>query len=79
MTYIGAALTRREDARLLTGAGSYVADLKLPGMRELVFVRSEFPCGSLTVDTARARAAPGVLDVVSGRDVATHLPPLPGM
>ena len=79
MTYIGVALGRREDARLLSGAGSYVADLELPGMRELVFVRSVSPCGSSTLDTARARAAPGVLDVVSGRDVARHLPPLPGM
>jgi carbon-monoxide dehydrogenase large subunit len=37
---IGASVPRKEDDRLLRGRGEFVADIRLPGMRELAFVRS---------------------------------------
>jgi aerobic carbon-monoxide dehydrogenase large subunit len=39
-TGIGASLVRKEDARLLMGRGSYVGDIKLPGLKEVAFLRS---------------------------------------
>ncbi len=37
---VGARMERKEDERLLRGRGRYVADIRLPGMREVAFVRS---------------------------------------
>ena len=39
-TGVGARLLRKEDDRYLRGRGQYVADLKLPGMKDVAFVRS---------------------------------------
>jgi carbon-monoxide dehydrogenase large subunit len=36
---IGASVPRKEDDRLMRGRGEFVADIRLPGMRELAFVR----------------------------------------
>ena len=38
--YTGASIKRSEDPRILTGAGRYVDDIKLPGMLHAAFVRS---------------------------------------
>lgn len=43
MSMVGRPLLRAEDLRLLTGRGQYVADLRLRGMRQAVFVRSPYP------------------------------------
>lgn len=37
---IGASLPRKEDARHLRGRGQFVSDIRMPGIREVVFVRS---------------------------------------
>jgi carbon-monoxide dehydrogenase large subunit len=37
---IGASVPRKEDDRFLRGRGQYVGDYRLPGMREVAFVRS---------------------------------------
>src|SRR4051812_43838303 len=37
---IGARVLRKEDARLLRGHGSFVGDIKLPGLRDVAFLRS---------------------------------------
>src|SRR6516162_9283186 len=37
---IGARLPRKEDERFLRGRGQFVGDIKLPGMREVAFLRS---------------------------------------
>src|ERR1700736_566010 len=37
---IGASLSRREDDRHLRGRGEFVSDIRMPGIREVVFVRS---------------------------------------
>ncbi|MBX3031712.1 MAG: xanthine dehydrogenase family protein molybdopterin-binding subunit [Chloroflexi bacterium] len=62
---------RREDPRLLTGQGSYVADVRLPGMLEAAFVRSPLAHARIrAVDTDAARAAPGVIAVLTGADLS---------
>jgi carbon-monoxide dehydrogenase large subunit len=39
--WIGARLLRKEDARHLNGAGMFIADIRLPGMQDVAFVRSQ--------------------------------------
>src|SRR5919206_2216211 len=68
---LGAPIKRGEDPRLLRGTGAYVEDLALPGVVHLVFARSPHAHAVLgRVDVAGARAAPGVLAVVTADDVA---------
>ena len=68
---IGQPMPRVEDERLLTGRGRFVDDLNRPGQAHAVFVRSPHAHARLVaVDVARAKAAPGVLAVLTGRDYA---------
>ena len=46
--WIGASLLRKEDARHLLGAGSFVADIRLPGLKDIAFLRSDVAHGVLT-------------------------------
>jgi aerobic carbon-monoxide dehydrogenase large subunit len=67
---IGAAPRRKEDLRFLTGRGNYVADIKRPGMVSGVFVRSPHAHARIVaIDTADARALPGVLAAFTGADL----------
>jgi carbon-monoxide dehydrogenase large subunit len=69
--------TRREDERLVTGKGRYVADIHVPGCLDAAFVRSEVAHGTLrTVDCAAAREVPGVVGAWSAADLP-DLPPVP--
>src|SRR2546429_2879772 len=55
---VGASLKRKEDRRLLTGAGRYVDDIAPPGTAHVALVRSPHAHARLTrIDTARAEAA----------------------
>jgi carbon-monoxide dehydrogenase large subunit len=65
----GAAVPRKEDARLLTGKGRYVSDVQLPGMLHAAFVRSPFAHAKVTgYETEQALAIPGVAAVLTGDD-----------
>ncbi len=67
---IGVAALRKEDSRFLTGRGRYVDDIKLPGMLHMAVVRSQYPHADITgIDTAAARAMPGVTAVLTGDDL----------
>jgi len=68
---IGQAVRRVEDQRFLTGAGRYVDDIVLPGMCHGVNVLSPHAHARIKkVDATKAKAAPGVLLVLTGKDVA---------
>src|ERR1700689_3918150 len=68
--YTGASIKRSEDPRILTGAGRYVDDIKLPGMLHAAFVRSPLAHGRvLSVDASAARALPGVVAVLTGAEL----------
>lgn len=56
---IGARVLRREDVRHLHGEGSFVEDLRLPGLRHVAFVRSQIPHGRLESVTVPPGAEPG--------------------
>ncbi|PYN92291.1 MAG: xanthine dehydrogenase [Candidatus Rokuibacteriota bacterium] len=73
----GASVRRREDERLITGLGRYVADVTLPGMLHVAVLRSPHAHARLVrIDVAEGRRRPGVVNVVVPSDVAT-LPRLP--
>ena len=76
--YTGASIKRSEDPRILTGAGRYVDDIKLPGMLHAAFVRSPLAHGRvLSVDVSAARALPGVVAVLTGADLEAMTVPGP--
>ncbi|MEK7444880.1 MAG: molybdopterin cofactor-binding domain-containing protein [candidate division NC10 bacterium] len=67
---MGSSIKRREDPRFITGKGNYTDDLKLPGMTYAAFVRSEHANARIRgIDTARARAHPGVVAIFTGKDM----------
>ena len=67
--YIGRALPRLEDLRLVIGAGRYTDDLHLPNEAHAVFVRSPHAHAVIrAIDAQAPRAMPGVLAVLTGAD-----------
>ena len=68
---IGQPVTRREDQRLLTGTGRYTDDINIPGQAYAHILRSPHAHAEITaIDTAAAAAAPGVVCVLTGADIA---------
>ena len=68
--YVGGAVKRREDARLLSGRGRYVADIQLPRMFHLGVVRSPMAHARIKgIDTSGALAEPGIVAVVTFEDI----------
>ncbi|MDR9394150.1 MAG: xanthine dehydrogenase family protein molybdopterin-binding subunit [Roseovarius sp.] len=66
---IGAASTRREDVRFLSGTGNYTDDINVRGQAYVHFLRSDVAHGQLTkVDTTGAEGMPGVIRVFTGAD-----------
>jgi carbon-monoxide dehydrogenase large subunit len=67
---IGKRMPRKEDGRLLTGRGTFVDDVVLPGMLHVAFVRSPLARGRIrSIDIANARDVPGVQAVLTAKDV----------
>ncbi|MGD9882291.1 MAG: xanthine dehydrogenase family protein molybdopterin-binding subunit [Reyranella sp.] len=72
-------MLRREDLRLLTGQGQFVADLAIPGTLHAVFVRSPVAHGHIrSIEVAAAAAMPGVVHVLNGADLHRLAPPVAG-
>lgn len=56
--------------RFLTGRGTYLQDILVPGLKHAVFVRSESPHARiLKIDDLRARALPGVRAILTANDL----------
>jgi len=76
--YTGASIKRSEDPRILTGAGRYVDDIKLPGMLHAAFVRSPLAHARvLSIDVSAARVLPGVVAAFTGADLEAITVPGP--
>lgn len=74
---VGKPLKRREDPRLIRGAGAFLDDIKLPGMSHAVILRSSSAHARIrSIDTGRAASMPGVLGIFTGKDL-NDLGPLP--
>ena len=66
---IGQPVPRFEDPRLVKGHGRYIADMTFPGMAFGYVLRSPHAHARIRkIDTAKAKAAPGVLAVITGAD-----------
>ncbi|HEX8994725.1 MAG TPA: aerobic carbon-monoxide dehydrogenase large subunit [Ktedonobacterales bacterium] len=67
---MGHSVKRKEDARFLRGKGNYIDDIKLPGMLYMDIVRSPYAHAKITkIDASKALALPGVLAVITGKDL----------
>ncbi len=78
--FIGRSVPRREDRRLLLGRGRFIADIELPGLLHVAFVRSDVAHARIrAIRSERALSAPGVVTIVTGADIAGRLQPIPGM
>jgi carbon-monoxide dehydrogenase large subunit len=66
---IGQPVPRFEDPRLIQGGGRYVADMMFPGTAHGYVLRSPHAHARIRkIDTTAAKAAPGVLAVITGAD-----------
>ncbi|HCX87971.1 MAG TPA: hypothetical protein DG761_08085, partial [Gammaproteobacteria bacterium] len=76
-TLIGKSVPRREDAYLLRGQGKYLDDLPVPqNTMHLGFVCSPYAHAKIAgVDASRAKALPGVIDVLTGADFSDDILP----
>ena len=75
--WVGQALRRKEDPRMITGRGRYVDDMVVPGMLYMAVVRSpEAHAKIVSIDASGARELPGVYGVFTGEDldIASGLP-----
>jgi len=78
-SYIGRALPRTGLNRLLNGQGQYVDDLTRPRMLHAAILRSPHAHAKiLSIDAGDAKAAPGVVCVMTGEDVAKICAPWVG-
>ena len=65
-TFIGTPMERREDLRFLRGRGTYVDDLKIPGLLYAVILRSPLAHGRVvSIDASAALSLPGVHAVIT--------------
>jgi carbon-monoxide dehydrogenase large subunit len=78
MALVGAEVKRKEDPRLITGRSAYVADIAMPGLHFVAFVRSPHAHARIRrIDTTAAARLPGVRLVLTGQDLRGHCAPLP--
>ncbi len=78
MRYIGKPLKRKEDPRLIQGLAHYVDDIRLPEMHYVGIVRSPHAHARIrSVDVSKAKSAPGVVAVLTGRDLRGAIGPVP--
>src|SRR5256885_5940222 len=75
----GASIKRREDPRFITGKGTYVDDVRVPGTTYAAFVRSPHANARVSrIDASAAKKLKGVLAVYTGKDlVAGGVKPIP--
>ena len=72
--WIGRSLERREDVRLLTGQGAYLADLRVPDCLHLCFVRSTHAHAKIRdIRLEAALAMPGVAGAITGAELAKEM------
>ncbi|TME99159.1 MAG: xanthine dehydrogenase family protein [Chloroflexi bacterium] len=77
-TWIGKSVNRREDPRILAGRGTFVDDIKLPGMLHAAVLRSPHAHARIrSIDTSAARKIPGVVAVLTGPEALQYVSPMP--
>ncbi len=77
-TYVGRPLERVEDARFLSGTGTFVNDMVRPGMLHAAILRSAVAHGRIvSIEVSQAMAMPGVHAVLTARDIGAAIPTIP--
>ncbi len=72
--WIGRSIRRHEDSAPLTGTGTYIDDIALPGMLHAAVLRSPFAHAEIrAIDTTAARSAPGVAAVLTGEEARAYV------
>jgi aerobic carbon-monoxide dehydrogenase large subunit len=70
---VGQSVRRVEDQRFITGSGRYTDDINLPGQAYGYALRSpEAHARIVRIDIAQAKAAPGVLAVITGAEIEAN-------
>lgn len=70
---MGHSMKRKEDGRFIQGKGNYVDDIKLPGMLYMDIVRSPYAYAKIkNIDASKALEIPGVIAVVTGKDLEQY-------
>lgn len=76
--YIGKSVSRLEDARLLTGRGTFIGDVTMPNMAAMAILRSAHAHARITaIDFSAARAMEGVIDVFAIAEIGPDMPLIP--
>src|SRR5688572_21609186 len=71
--YVGQAMKRKEDPRLVSGTSTYVDDVVLPGMLHMAVTRSIHAHARIKrIDISKAQKLPGVVAIVTGDEVAAN-------
>jgi aerobic carbon-monoxide dehydrogenase large subunit len=79
-SYIGKTVARPNLDRLMQGRGAFVSDIELPRMAHVVFLRSPHAHARIAkIDGNAARLKPGVIAVVTGRELAAVITPWVGV
>ena len=79
-SYIGKSVPRPNLERLMQGRGLYVSDMVLPRMGHVVFLRSPHAHAKiLSIDSTAAKRAPGVIAIVTGKELAEVITPWVGV
>jgi carbon-monoxide dehydrogenase large subunit len=70
---MGHSMKRKEDVRFLHGKGHFIDDLKLPGMLYMDITRSPYAYAKIkSIDISEAMKVPGVVAVVTGKDLEKY-------
>jgi len=77
-SWVGKRYSRKEDQRLITGHGEFVADIEVGNPLHVKFVRSAVAHARIvSIETSAARELPGVVAVLTGEDIRNEIKPLP--
>ena len=70
---MGHSMKRKEDARFIQGKGHYIDDFKLDGMLYMDITRSPYAYAKIkSIDISEAMKVPGVVAVVTGKDLEKY-------
>ena len=71
--YVSRKRRTKEDRRFITGRGKFVADVQIPGLKHVALVTSPHPRAKIqAIDTTGAAAAPGVIAILTGEELAAN-------
>ena len=77
MKYIGTGVTSLTNRQLAAGKGTFTADYKFEGMLQMAVLRSPLASARIrSIDTKAAEQVPGVVYVITGKEVAENMNPI---